>query len=88
MIKSKTWVKDREFGYVPGKIVKLVRKKKNGHPKALELGKCYRVKRIENYDLFVESLEGEHIMVKVHKDYFVPIQDMRDEMINDILSYD
>jgi hypothetical protein len=88
MMRSKTWIKDRYFGYVSGKIVKLVRKKKNGHPRALELGKCYRIKRVENYDLFVETLEGEHIIVKVHKDYFVPIQEMRDELINDILSND
>ncbi len=87
-MRTKIWIKDRSFGYVPGKIVKLVRKKKNGHPKALELGMCYRIKKVDNYDLFVESMEGEHIIVKVHKDYFVPIQEMRDELINDLLSDD
>jgi hypothetical protein len=88
MMRTKIWVKDRNFGYVSNKIVKLIRKKKNGHPRALELGKCYRVKKVENEDLFVESLEGEHILVKVHKDYFVPIQEMRDELIKDILGND
>jgi hypothetical protein len=87
-MRSKTWVKDRGFGYTSGKIVKLVRKKKNGHPRALELGKCYKIKKTENHDLFVESLEGENILVKVHKDYFAPIQEMRDQLINDILGDD
>ena len=49
-MRSKTWIKDRYFGYVSGKIVKLVRKKKNGHPRALELGKCYRIKRFHMDD--------------------------------------
>ena len=92
MIKSKQWVKDRYFEYSSGDIVKLVRKKKNGHQKALELGKSYKILKIENDDLFVidsETLElngGNY--VKVNRNYFAPIINMRDEMIKDILSYD
>jgi hypothetical protein len=89
MIKSKTWVKDRYFEYKPGDIVKLVRKKKNGHPRALELGKMYKILKIENNDLFVNDAIKMNLnggtYVKVNKDYFVPINMMRDELINDIL---
>ena len=94
MIRSKTWVKDRGFQFEVGDIVKLVRKKPNGHPRFLELGCSYLIKRIENDDLFVRDLNFiEEINVaynptKVNKNYFVPIEKMRDELINDILNND
>lgn len=88
MIRSKTWVKDRYFEYLLGQIVKLVRKKKNGHPRSLKLGGLYKIKKLENEDLYVQSLEDDNMIVKVNKDYFVPIQNMRDELINDILNHD
>ena len=88
MIKSKTWVKDRYFDYEPGDIVKLVRKKKNGHPRALELGKNYKVFKIENSDLFVYHEIQGITWIKVNKDYFVPVQSIRDELIKDILDND
>ena len=90
MIRSKTWVKDRNFEYKTGDLVKLVRKKKNGHPKALELGKNYEILKVENEDLFLfgsENLTGG-TYIKVNKDYFVPVQSIRDELINDILAND
>lgn len=92
MIKSKTWVKDKYFEYELGDLVKLVRKKKNGHPKALKLGESYRVIKVENQDLFLKNQKSEEgsdfRIVKVNKDYFVPIEKMRDELINDILTND
>jgi hypothetical protein len=92
MIRSKTWVKDRYFEYRPGDIVKLVRKKQNGHPRALELGKNYKVLKVENEDLFVNDVDRVHFnggtYVKVNRNYFVPIDNMRDELIKDILSND
>ena len=92
MIRSKTWVKDRYFEYAPGDIVKLVRKKKNGHPRALELGRTYKIIKIENNDLFVNDSEKMHLnggtYIKVNKDYFAPIDTLRDELIKDILSND
>lgn len=94
MIKSKTWVKDRYFEYKPGDIVRLVRKKKNGHPRALKIGESYKILKVENEDLFVKDLEspdynsGDIRITKVNKDYFVPIQILRDEMIKDILGND
>jgi hypothetical protein len=92
MIRSKNWVKDRHFEYAPGDIVKLVRKKKNGHPRALELGRTYKILNIENNDLFLIDSEKMHLNggahIKVNKDYFVPVNMMRDELINDILSDD
>jgi hypothetical protein len=92
MIKSKTWVKDRYFEYRPGDLVKLVRKKENGHPRALQLGVIYLVIKVENDDLFLRnqrSSEGtDFSIIKVNKNYFVPIEKMRDEMIKDILGHD
>ena len=94
MIKSKTWVKDRYFEYRPGDIVRLVRKKENGHPRALSFGISYKVLKVENEDLFVQELDlrelhlGDIRITKVNKNYFAPIQRMRDEFINDILKND
>jgi hypothetical protein len=92
MIRSKNWVKDRYFEYTVGDIVKLVRKKKNGHPRALELGAIYKILKIENNDLFVNDATKMNLnggtYVKVNKDYFVPIEMMREELINDILNND
>jgi len=87
-MKSKIWVKDKNFQYKSGDIVKCVRKKKNGHPKYLNLGGCYVVRRVENDDLFVQEMNTEYDLSKVNKNYFVPIIKMRDELINDILSDD
>lgn len=95
-MKSKSWVKDRYFHFQIGDVVKLVRKKKNGHPRALEIGKCYKVIVIQNEDLFVTNLERKDLgggfiggnYVKVNKHYFAPIENMRDELINDILNND
>jgi len=92
MIRSKTWVKDRYFDYVIGDIVKLVRKKKNGHPRSLSFGVSYKVLKVENEDLFVQELDEQQIYLgdirikKVNKNYFVPIEKMRDELIKDILN--
>ena len=89
MIRSKNWVKDRYFEYKQGDIVKLVRKKDNGHPRALSFGVSYKVLKIENEDLFVQGLDDQELRItKVNKNYFAPIQKMRDEMINDILNND
>ena len=92
MIKSKTWVKDRYFEFQPGDIVKLVRKKKNGHPRALELGQSYKVMKVENDDLFLQYKNSEDFTggsyVKVNKDYFVTLEKLRDEFINEILNND
>ena len=90
MIRSKTWVKDRGFQFQVGDIVKLVRKKPSGHPKILELGGCYVVRRLENDDLFVQEMNHntDYDLRKVNKNYFVPIEKMRDELIDDILNND
>jgi len=86
MNKSKTWVKDRYFEYKQGDIVKLVRKKENGHPRALSFEVNYKVLKIENEDLFVQGLDEQELRItKVNKNYLIPIQKLRDELINDIL---
>ena len=91
MIRSKTWVKDRYFEYKKGDIVKLVRKKENGHPKSLSFGVSYKVLKVENEDLFVQKLDDRELelrIIKANKNYFAPIDKMRDELINDILNND
>ena len=91
MIRSKTWVKDRYFEYKKGDIVKLVRKKENGHPRALSFGVSYKILKVENEDLFVQKLDDQELefrIIKANKNYFAPIDKMRDELINDILNND
>jgi hypothetical protein len=86
MIKSKTWVKDRYFEYKQGDIVKLVRKKDNGHPRSLSFGVSYKVLKIENEDLFVQELNSEELRItKVNKNYLIPVEKLRDELIKEIL---
>jgi hypothetical protein len=94
MIRSKTWVKDKYFEYKQGDIVKLVRKKKNGHPRSLSYDVLYKVLKVENEDLFIQELDelqmhlGDIRIVKVNKNYLAPLQNMRDELIKDILTND
>jgi hypothetical protein len=92
MIRSKTWVKDRYFDYEIGDLVKLVRKKKNGHPRGLNLGKSYKIVNVQNEDLFVTEIDAEEInggtYTKVNKHYFAPVERMRDQIINEILGND
>ena len=86
MMKSKTWVKDRYFEYKQGDIVKLVRKKKNGHPRTLSFGVSYKVLKVENEDLFVQQLDEKELHItKVNKNYLIPVQRLRDELIKEIL---
>jgi hypothetical protein len=90
-MRSKTWVKDRYFEYKQGDIVKLVRKKENGHPRSLSFDMCYKVLKVENEDLFVQKLDDKELefrIMKANKNYFAPIDKMRDELINDILNND
>lgn len=85
-MKSKTWVKDRYFEYKQGDIVKLVRKKENGHPRALSFGVSYKVLKIENEDLFVQQLDEKELRItKVNKNYLIPVERLRDELIKEIL---
>jgi len=92
MIRSKNWVRDRYFEYKSGDIVKLVRKKENGHPRSLSFGVSYKVLKVENEDLFVQELDEQELhlgnirITKVNRNYFVPIDKMRDELIKDILN--
>jgi calcineurin-like phosphoesterase len=85
MNRSKTWVKDRHFEYKHGDIVKLVRKKNNGHPRSLSFGISYKVLKVENEDLFVQELDGDIQIKKANKNYFIPVEKLRDELINEIL---
>ena len=91
MIRSKNWVRDRYFEYKSGDIVKLVRKKENGHPRSLSFGVSYKVLKVENEDLFVQELDEQELhlgnirITKVNRNYFVPIDKMRDELIKGIL---
>jgi len=84
-MKSKAWVKDRYFEYKQGDIVKLVRKKENGHPRSLSFGVSYKVLKVENEDLFVQELDGDIQIKKANKNYFIPVEKLRDELINEIL---
>jgi hypothetical protein len=85
-MKSKTWVKDRYFEYKQGDIVKLVRKKENGHPRALSFGVSYKVLKIENEDLFVQGLDDQELRItNVNKNYLIPVERLRDELIKEIL---
>lgn len=85
-MKSKTWVKDRYFEYKQGDIVKLVRKKDNGHPRSLSFGVSYKVLKIENEDLFVQELDEKELRItKVNKNYLIPVERLRDEFIKEIL---
>ena len=85
-MKSKTWVKDRYFEYKQGDIVKLVRKKENGHPRALSFGVSYKVLKIENEDLFVQGLDDQELRItKVNRNYLIPVERLRDELIKEIL---
>jgi hypothetical protein len=88
-MRSKNWVKDRYFEYKQGDIVKLVRKKVNGYPRSLSFGVSYKVLNIENEDLFVQQLDEKELRItKVNKNYLIPVEKLRDELIKEILKND
>jgi len=87
MIKSKTWIKDRNFELNTNDLVKLIRKKQNGYPNGLEIGKTYKILRLENQDIFIEIKKGEGGIPeirKVNRFYFAPISEIRNELIKEI----
>ena len=88
MEKSKVWIKDRIdiSNYAVGQTVMVVRRKKNGHPRALVDNQPYQIKRIENDCLILHNLKFRTPSeVKVHFSYCLNLQLMRDEIINDLL---
>jgi len=87
----KTTVRDyiqRDFipRYEVGDIVVLVRKKQDGYPRFLEFGKNYKVKRVENETVFLQVLNGEDPISKVHYSYLLPLFKYRELSINKILN--
>lgn len=86
--RSKSWIKDRIdiTDYQIGQSVIVVRRKLNGHPKALVDNEPYQIKRIENDNLILHNLKFRTPNeIKVHYSYCVNLQLMRDEVINDLL---
>ena len=93
MEKSKTWITDRLTAndFQTGDTVMLVRRKKNGHPRAIKDNTPYKIKRIEN-DCLVLFRDGSVSATlfqpkefKVHFSYFLNTQTVRDEIINELL---
>jgi len=88
MEKSKTWITDRVdiSRYKVGETVMVVRRKKNGHPRALQDNQPYQIKRIENDCLILHNSKFRTPSeIKVHFSYCLNVQLMRDEIINDLL---
>ena len=94
MEKSKTWITDRLTAndFQAGDTVMLVRRKKNGHPRAIKDNTTYKIKRIENDCLVLFQSDGSVSATlfqpkefKVHFSYFLNTQIVRDEIINELL---
>lgn len=88
MEKSKIWAKDRLkiSDFQVGQKVLLIRRKINGHPKGIKDNQFYEIKRIENDCLILKSGKSIPPEFKVHFSYFISIQLLRNETIDDLLS--
>jgi hypothetical protein len=96
MERTRTWIKDgidrSRIEFFVGQKVFVFRRKPSGHPRALKDGVPYYIKRIEN-DCLVLYQEGQSPTAalfqpkeyKVHRTYLIPIEYLRDEIINDLL---
>jgi hypothetical protein len=99
MKRSKTWIRDAmqngTMKYYTGQKVVVFRRKSSGYPKALKDDAVYRVKYTLLDDLvLIEDIDHEaHKFLKiqeykVNKSYMIPIEYLRDELINQILNFD
>jgi hypothetical protein len=93
MEKTKTWITDRlTVNEFQSGDTMLVRRKKNGHPRAIKDNTPYKIKRIENDCLVLFQSDGSVSATlfrpkqfKVHFSYFLNTQTVRDEIINELL---
>ena len=87
---DKTAIKDGirlgDIEYRPGDRVVLVRRKKNGYPKALEDGTIYMIDSVENDCIIIKKPKKNINSTKIHRSYVVPVTYLRNEIIESILS--
>ena len=99
MKRCKTWIRDAinngSVKYYTGQKVLVFRRKASGYPKSMKDDVLYRVKYTLLDDLvLVEDKDYEtHKFLKVseykvNKSYIIPLDFIRDELINEILNYD
>lgn len=87
-ITIKDGIRMGDISYQPGDKVVLVRRKKNGYPKALSDGVVYKVDSIENDNIIIRKPKPGINNIKVHRSYLAPISFIRNEIIKSILSED
>lgn len=91
MAVNKNWLEDvKRLGQIQfkeGDIVELARKKSNGYPKFLEMGKHYFIRFIENEFIWLGNTKYDIISkcVKIHNSFVITSQILRDKKIEDIL---
>jgi hypothetical protein len=91
MEKTKTWIKDgisrNNIEFFVGQKVVVFRRKLNGYPKGLKDGILYHISKIENDCLVVYQSKSNQVSkeYKVHRTYLIPIEYLRNEIINDLL---
>ena len=92
MDKTRIWIKDEldsgQLKFEKDQLVIVFRRKKNGYPSYIEDGKLYKVKKVIDDKVFLiipnigDTVSKEF---KVHKTYIIPIEYLRNEIINEIL---
>lgn len=91
MERTRIWIKDgierKNIKFSVGQQVLCFRRKKSGYPKSLEDGVRYRIKEIINDSLVLTHSENPYNQkdFKVHRTYLIPIEVVRDEIINELL---
>jgi len=84
--KIKDGIRIGDIEYKIGDSVVLVRRKKNGYPKALSDGVVYKVDSIENDNIIIRKPKSGINSIKVHRSYLAPISFLRNEIIESLLS--
>lgn len=91
MVVNKNWLVDvkrlYQIKFREGDIVEIARKKRNGYPKFLEMGKHYFIRYAENEFVWLGETKNDVISkcVKIHNSFIITSQILRDKKIEDIL---
>lgn len=96
MKKCKTWIRDAisrgTINFYVGQKVVVFRRKPSGYPRTLRDGTTYVVKFVGSDELILFDENNPNIQrysseIKVNKTYVIPLEFLRDELIDEILNY-
>ena len=84
-VQIKDGIRIGDIKYRIGDSVVLIRRKKNGYPKALEDNRVYKIDSLENDNIIIKKPKSGISSTKVHRSYVVPVSYLRNDIIEKLL---